>query len=80
MICLYFPVRRSSAMMSRMKSEGLSVSVVIVESKAIANVQIDNSRAEGWVWGAHASRVLAIASRDRELCLNSCTAGDAERT
>src|SRR6476620_12333676 len=35
MICLYFPVRRSSATMSRMKSEGLSVSVVIVTSKAI---------------------------------------------
>src|SRR5437762_13452706 len=35
MICLYFPARRSSAMMSRMKSDGLSVSVVIVASKAI---------------------------------------------
>src|SRR6266566_9021375 len=35
MICLYFPARTSSATMSRIKSEGLPVSVVIVIDKNI---------------------------------------------
>ena len=41
---MYFPVRRSSAMMSRIKSDGLSVSVVIGPSKLSAKAQIDNFR------------------------------------
>jgi hypothetical protein len=56
MICLYFPVRKSSAMMSRIKSEGLSVSVVIGTSKLSAKAQIDNFRGRGGLGSAFATR------------------------
>jgi hypothetical protein len=43
---LYLPARRSSATISRIKSEGLSVSVVIVTSKVTGEGTDYNFRAE----------------------------------
>src|SRR6266404_9455145 len=68
-ICLYFPVRTSSATMSRIKSDGLSVSDVIGPGKAIgelADGQLSCIRL--FFWGAQAASLQSSTACRRHLC------------
>src|SRR6266704_1723554 len=63
MICLYFSVCRSSAMMSRMKSEGVSVSIIICNHEAIGE-RADRQPLSALIWGyrEHVARCIRHAA------------------